>query len=272
MSNIDKEEKELTEYLQGDSALSKDYRASSTEEPAAYLDEKVLSAANAAVAKPVQKPRVVFRRSPWALPVSMAAVITLSVSLIVTMQQETGQPLISEPKTELFDTAIIEDEADAPSSAMMDETPSINEAEVGLSERRDRRMESKTVIMNDVDMSQAKKKSDIPEAIMRKNASEKSRQKEEVFSLTAEEGFSADISIQQSAPLEATADMMQGLKKEHQITQEEKILLEIKKLWVAGEFDNAKQSYEAFIKNNPEFSIEDMKAVLGTDVYQSLTL
>ena len=89
MANNGKDDKELNDYLEGKSDISNHYRASNKVEPSAHLDEKILSAGKQAVTDTKQKSKVVFHKSPWALPVSIAAVVTLSVSLVVTMRQET---------------------------------------------------------------------------------------------------------------------------------------------------------------------------------------
>jgi hypothetical protein len=105
MANNDQNDKELNDYLNGDSDLSKAYRASNKLEPAAHLDQKILLAAKESVRNSEQIVKPKFHRAPWVKPVSIAAMITLSVSLVVTMQQESGQPLISEPKIEMYDSA-----------------------------------------------------------------------------------------------------------------------------------------------------------------------
>ncbi len=110
MANNDINDKELNDYLNGDSDVSKAYRSSNKTEPSAGLDKKILLAAKESVENTVQKREVVFHKSPWVRPVSIAAIVTLSVSLVVTMQHDTGQPLISEPEIEMFDSAVLIEE------------------------------------------------------------------------------------------------------------------------------------------------------------------
>lgn len=110
MANNEQDDKELNDYLDGNSGLSKSYRASSLNEPPSSLDDAILSAAKEAVENTAQKEKPIFHKSRWTLPVSIAAMVTLSVSLVVTIQQETGQSLISEPEIEMFgDAALIEE-------------------------------------------------------------------------------------------------------------------------------------------------------------------
>ncbi|HIF50795.1 MAG TPA: hypothetical protein EYQ42_04580 [Thiotrichaceae bacterium] len=114
MANTDQNDKELNEYLNGDSNISKAYRASNSSEPSSTLDDAILSAAKEAVENTAQKEKPAFHKSRWTLPVSIAAMITLSVSLVVTMQQEAGQPLISEIEIEMFGAATLIEEVVMP--------------------------------------------------------------------------------------------------------------------------------------------------------------
>ena len=85
----DKQEQELEAYLQGDSELSKVYKEAAKLEPGTSLDEKILAASRREVKA---KPR--FAHSPfagdWHVPASLAAVLVLSVGVVITMQQETN--------------------------------------------------------------------------------------------------------------------------------------------------------------------------------------
>lgn len=69
-------DRELENYLAGDSPLSRRYRAASREVPPPELDAAVLAAARAAV---VHAPR---RRARWQLPLAAAATVVLGVSLV----------------------------------------------------------------------------------------------------------------------------------------------------------------------------------------------
>ena len=135
MTNNEKDDKELNDYLEGNSEISNGYRASNSAEPASSLDAKILSAAKEAVTEIKPKSKVKFHKSPWVKPVSIAALITLSVSLVITMQQETGQPLISEPKVEMNGfPAKTKTQTVMPQSLSVDAAaPVMNDAEVGSS-------------------------------------------------------------------------------------------------------------------------------------------
>ena len=90
--NQDKDERELEEYLQGDSTLSKDYQRASAEMPPTYLDEAIMATSRKSAKS---RPRLAFSpfSSDWHVPVSLAAVLALCVTLVVTMQEDVKEPL-----------------------------------------------------------------------------------------------------------------------------------------------------------------------------------
>ena len=91
----------LEKYLQGDSALSKAYGAEGKEQVPTHLDKAILSAASETVrSKPQSKVAYSpFARS-WYVPASMAAVLMLCVGLVFTIYKDSGQTLLTAPKSE----------------------------------------------------------------------------------------------------------------------------------------------------------------------------
>ncbi len=102
------DDKMFEDYLQGDSALSGDYRAEKKARPPAHLDKAILTAANEAV-RSEQSSKVAyspFARS-WYVPASMAAVLMLCVGLVFTIYKDSGQILLTPPKSEYdFDAQV----------------------------------------------------------------------------------------------------------------------------------------------------------------------
>jgi hypothetical protein len=268
MTNNDKDDKALNDYLEGNSGLSNRYHASSSVEPPADLDAKILLAAKEAVGDAKQKPKVVFHKSPWAIPVSIAAVITLSVSLIITMQQETGQPLINE--SEFYDSTVFVEEAEVSQTlSNSDGIPVMNKAE--RKQSKDERLESAAPAkLNSVESYRTENKPTVPKAKIREHAAKKTLMKENAPAAILEERIFADEQILQSAPAEVELDDMMDFKRDRQHGMEESKLLKIKALWEAGEFDKAKQTYEDFVNKFPEFAAENIKKILGADVYYGL--
>ncbi len=99
--DIKQDEQNLEEYLQGDSALSRAYGAKQKAQVPEHLDKAILSAANESVnAKQASKVAYSPFARRWYVPVSMAAVLMLCVSLVFTIYKDSGQTLLTAPKSE----------------------------------------------------------------------------------------------------------------------------------------------------------------------------
>lgn len=88
MTAADKE-RELQEYLKGESRLSRLYREAASEAPPGVLDRKLLDAARAAT-----RPRHAWSpfASHWFVPVSMAVVLVLVVGIYIFSTVRVGTP------------------------------------------------------------------------------------------------------------------------------------------------------------------------------------
>ncbi|MEE8234061.1 MAG: hypothetical protein V3R41_05225, partial [Gammaproteobacteria bacterium] len=99
--DIKQNDQMFEDYLQGGSALSEAYRAEEKARPPAHLDKAILTAANEAV-RSEQTSKVAyspFARS-WYVPASMVAVLMLCVGLVFTIYKDSGQILLTAPKSE----------------------------------------------------------------------------------------------------------------------------------------------------------------------------
>ncbi|MEE8482623.1 MAG: hypothetical protein V3S12_04660 [Acidiferrobacterales bacterium] len=90
MTATDKnEDRELKEYLAGDSDLSHAYRQMTNEEPSTTVDAAIRAAARREV-----KSGLRFITNPfgqqWTVPTSLAAMLLISIGLVVFMSDETG--------------------------------------------------------------------------------------------------------------------------------------------------------------------------------------
>ena len=92
----DKREQDFDDYLEGDSNLSANYRQASTEQAPAHIDDAILAASRKAVKSAPGKVATPFSLA-WYLPLSIAAVLVLSVSVVVTMQYENDEIYLKEP-------------------------------------------------------------------------------------------------------------------------------------------------------------------------------
>lgn len=86
------EDRELDDYLRGTSRLSAAYRASRGEEPPADVDEVLLERSRRELRLGPKVAWSPFTRS-WSVPLALATVLVVSVSVTLVMYQETGEPL-----------------------------------------------------------------------------------------------------------------------------------------------------------------------------------
>jgi hypothetical protein len=125
----DKHEQDFEEYLQGDSALSARYQQSSSEQtPPGHLDDAILAASRREVkAKPgyVSSPF----SSNWQKPLSLAAVVVLSVTVIVTLQYDHNDIHLTKPALQQASPQL-EESTDNVSSDRMDNDAQIEDFRV----------------------------------------------------------------------------------------------------------------------------------------------
>jgi len=255
MANNDQNDKELNDYLNGDSDVSKAYRASNKQKPSSKIDDAIFSAAKEAVDSNLLKEKPKFHKSPWVKPVSIAAMITLSVSLVVTIQQESGKPLISEPDIEMFDSAtVIEESAITETIISSDDASAPAPAVLGAAE----------------DMYRAEEKTEAAKARMKAVPAKKILSKEKAQLEVLKESAFADEQILPSAPTGVEFDGAVSMKQDYELSMKEETLLKIKGLWEQGEIFKAKETYENFTKDYPDVSSESIKEILGDYIYNGL--
>ncbi len=287
MANNDKE---LNDYLKGNSELSEQYRQSNTMEPSAHVDKTILSAA---------REEVTGRRyrSAWTVPVSVAAVVTLSVSIVLTMQEETGQTIFNKPETEMYDSAILAEEAVlqkknvpekvstpdkignkttkdadiqvmAPAESAAVEGYRIDKNEIHLNSEVDAiQQESQD---RAVEFSRSYKKNDIVPEKKRMEARAKRKTKDSRQTIIKEQQLQSEPA---SSPAAITADSEYYLDdelNENLVNFHQQELINIKMLWEEGNFTDAKLAFDEFIKNRTDVTEDTMVQVLGSDVYQAL--
>lgn len=89
MSDKNQDEKRLSEYLDGKSELSRIYTQTRADAPDARTDARILAEARHATTR-TQKP-VTLRRHQWAMPVAMAAMLLVGISLLWWQIRETPE-------------------------------------------------------------------------------------------------------------------------------------------------------------------------------------
>ncbi len=91
MNQEERDEEMLREFLEGDSALSRLYRRDAHEEPNAQLDATILAEARRNLARTSRVAHSPFARH-WVVPTSLAAVLVLSVSVVLLTPDPVRQP------------------------------------------------------------------------------------------------------------------------------------------------------------------------------------
>jgi len=91
MSPEERDDELFQEYLEGDSALSRLYRQGGDEQPGAHLDARIRARAHDAVAPDKRVAHSPFAHN-WMVPTSLAAVLMLSVSVVVLMPEPVEVP------------------------------------------------------------------------------------------------------------------------------------------------------------------------------------
>lgn len=273
MRNNEQNDKELNDYLNGDSDLSKAYRASYKKKPSPHLDDAILSAAKEAVNvsnNTKQKIKPKFHKAPWVKPLSVAAIVTLSVSLVVTMQQETGQPLINEPEVEIFDSSIIKKSSIPESIISSDGATVMNETE--SKQNKDDRIDTSAPAASGMtaDIYRAEEKTELPKARMKAAPAKKMLLKEKSQLEAIEERAFVEEQVLPSAPTGVEFDDAMDMEQARDLSLQKDALLEIKTLWDNGDIDKAKQAYDDFTSDYPDATTESIKLILGENVYNEL--
>jgi len=94
---------EHNDTTNSDDDISKLYAQASTEQPPLHIDDAILAAAQTLI-KDKPSATIAFSRR-WAVPVSIAAVIIMSVSLVTLIQHEIPEELTSLPESVLSQAA-----------------------------------------------------------------------------------------------------------------------------------------------------------------------
>jgi hypothetical protein len=93
MMSEQKDNQALEEYLKGNSGLSQKYRAESANEPPAHLDTAILLAAKNAIEN--HEKGAGSSTSRWYVPLSLAAVLVISFSLVFRIYDQEEQQILN---------------------------------------------------------------------------------------------------------------------------------------------------------------------------------
>ncbi|MFT5396146.1 MAG: hypothetical protein ACI85N_001342 [Gammaproteobacteria bacterium] len=259
------DDKEIDDYLEGNSELSKQYHSTAMAEPSERLNEKILAAAKDAAA-PKQKSKVLFHKSPWVRPVSIAAMITLSVSLVVTMQQESGQPLMSAPgsSVEPYNSTVLSEEIVMPQTVTADDMFVLDEVE--LRQSNDERVVAPAAL-GTVGGYHAESNADVMKDEATVQPVNKALLKQKERSKEVEKRVFAKEQLLQSAPMEADVNVVMENKQDPQRTLQEEGILEIKNLLLEGKIEESKGLYKEFIRKYPGYSNDAIEEIIGAELF-----
>tara|TARA_R110000782_G_scaffold259539_2_gene350092 strand:- start:1201 stop:2016 length:816 start_codon:yes stop_codon:yes gene_type:complete len=267
MANNDQNDKELNEYLNGGSNVSKIYRASNTVEPAIYLDEKILAAAKGVLVDSKQQVHEERYKSTWARPVSIAAMITLSISLVVTMQQESGQPLMSEPELniEAYNSTVLSKDSILLQADIADDALMLDEVEKNQSDDV-RVVVPSTLNVGEGNYAESKTSAMKDETTTIKSA-KRTLLKQKPHSIESEKREFSKEQLLRSDPAETEFDAVMELKQDPQRTLQEEELLKIKNLLLEGDVEEAKDLYQQFLRKYHGYSNSAIHEVIGEELF-----
>lgn len=259
MNSNENDDNILNEYLEGNSEISKQYKTSSIKTPSVYIDENILLAAKQSVEQVDNKSRTQKKRSPWVLPVSIAAVITLSVSLVINMQQQTGQFLINDPKESNDAMTLPYDEDDSSSVEMDAAAPMLEEIEA--------HQFSDEALSNDMPTALGAVGGYHEQTQRQRLEGEKTEKA--VLAIQKELSKKKELLEQQSAASSAVrlrAIDTQEKDLTESLTEEEIAISTIKSLFESGDFNLAAERLKQFNNKYPDYSQADLIEMFGVEI------
>ncbi len=117
MNPEERDEDLLREYLKGDSAMSRLYRRDADEQPDAQLDARILAQARRGVARKSRVAHSPFARH-WIVPTSLAAVLVLSLSVVLLMPDPALKPTVERDRVAEPARAPADDDAPKPAGTV----------------------------------------------------------------------------------------------------------------------------------------------------------
>ncbi|MFQ5658929.1 MAG: hypothetical protein ACE5GZ_00775 [Gammaproteobacteria bacterium] len=283
----DKQDPELKETLQGKTELSQRYRRSSREQPPAHLDEAILAASRRAV-----KSRPHLASSPfssdWHVPVSLAAVLALCITLVVTMQERPVDNALQPPaQVQPAAAGGEEQKYDARTNVpvklegkVMREQDAMAPA-AGLAGRRE---DSGAYGPTASDIATVREQPLSPEALQKKKRAESAlrplRQKKNALrrEMGANEKIIAPTVMakpetalpERRVSREYAERMALGISSKEPLAKPEEWLKSIDQLWKQGNKQEAAGELKAFMRSYPGYPVEKLKIVLAESLLKSV--
>jgi hypothetical protein len=246
-------------HFQDDAALSKLYQHSSTEQPPTALDDAILAASRRAVKS---GPRVAFSpfAAGWRKPLALAAVLVLSVSVVITLQQESAETSLMQPRSPEAEPSM-----EAPGRAF-DGTIQADSVDAQMPSKA---IEQAAEALKDMDQPTD---AAIP-AGRRQESGDTGRQRLLMREMPAQPALSppAPAQVQDSINLELSASQAEATESVDALTQETGNALDtIIKLWDSGDKDEAIRQLQAFLQQHPDIAIDDLRNTLDPALLESV--
>lgn len=274
------------EYLQGGSNLSRRYHETLQAQPPKHLDEKILAASRKAVDA---KPRLAYSpfSSTWTVPVSLAAVLVLTVGLVILIQDETGQPLPGKTVSGDFSgTASIDYKGEVETGETI--RSDLDKAGKAFKNEVENRVMSPPEVDYDiaapVDLydsppghgiaPSAKMSAPRPSHIeimeqeqlenteREKQGMRQSKPMPKLKTIRKQEALKRHESFLEDAVLPESQTA--GPATEVEWATPEEWLHYINRLWEQGKYKDAKENMQRFLSENPDYSIVEINRILAT--------
>lgn len=288
----DSDDKKLEQYLSGDSELSRQYLDESQQSVPTQIDDAILSAAKFKIRsqyKQNDKNNQFFEK--WQIPLSIAAVLVISVSLVITLYDEYGQSYL-EPM---------------PKKSTPVETPgSMKEESANASHEFDGFADSEESMDNLESSEHGHFSAPKTEAVESLEAAESIPESAKpVARAPAENGLG--VEIQQEQQIDKLKQDVEELKKAQSTLLEEREQLkqsieqienkklkikeklpssldiqeptetknsqlqEIKTVWESGSKNQAIKMLKSYLQQNPDFNLETLRGSLPAELLDSVS-
>ncbi len=263
MSINEQDDKHFERYLEGDSEISKRYSEASQQQPPAAIDMAILSAAKDASVSDHH------RRQPfWLKPLSIAASIALCVSLVISMQQETGQTVMRKHELESFNAAPVKKQL--PSAKIEQLSPDVvkdEPSDVISAAKPSMEMMSDSVVPTMLDSFSEIQSTESFDSVQEQQVLQ-SRVGQKLNQESMEKRLGRKVVELNTPEVKMRRDM--EAESAALISDEKQVWLTIISLYENGKLEEANRLLNQLRSNYPDYSVEMIKSRLGSKVYDSI--
>ncbi|NKB36746.1 MAG: hypothetical protein GKR93_06170 [Gammaproteobacteria bacterium] len=252
-----KEEQELELYLKGELDLSAIFRSGSKEEPALHVDDAIRAASRRELGTGPDYACSPFA-SKWQVPLSLAAVLVLSVSVFLTMQQDYHESNFNSPAED----QTVQVKAFSEMEKIEQKNKKLLPSSAGVEELKEELPflnENRGVVSEDF----APRPTEISDVMPRKPK----KQLSDRDSSGSVEQFSAVAEPMRRKETEKRIIPDTNMATERIDLEPQQWLKKINKLWKEGKREEAEESLQAFSRAYPDI---ELKGYLEENAIQEL--